>query len=94
MDLLAPVFLRGEARSFDEYCATVRGEQASALAWLADPEAEWSVSSSLREKITDEGALAPFFGDTVIIRRAPRSYRLCFTRRAIFPSSSDISPRK
>lgn len=71
MDLTMPVMLKNIPMDFEEYSRKIRQEQESSLRWMTVPGAQWHVPGSLRAKVNPEGALLPFYGDTVTIPLSP-----------------------
>lgn len=72
VDLKKPVLLKKSPMPFDMYCQTYRAEQSSSIEYLGSPGMQWNVPQSLTGKVSECGALLPFFGDTITIPIAAR----------------------
>jgi len=66
MNLLKPVFWKGQLIEYSDYCQTLKREQQSALEYLGHTPVDWVVPESLKAKVFEDGTLKPFFGDTIV----------------------------
>lgn len=84
IDLDAAVRIHDEARTHEEYCATVRAESERAVSWLTRPDATWDVPDGLKLKVGENGTLLPYPGDTVVLPLDSPSIVACRrTQRAL-----------